>query len=45
MIDGDLEMTESVGMSLYLVDVYGPSELKVENDESDYGEYLNWLSH
>ena len=45
MIDGDLEMTESVGMSQYLVDVYGPSELKVEKDESDYGEYLNWLSH
>ena len=39
MIDGDLEMTESVGMSQYLVDVYGPSELKVEKDESDYGEY------
>ena len=24
MIDGNLEMTESVGMSQYLVDVYGP---------------------
>ena len=45
MIDGELEMTESVGMSQYLVDVYGPSELKVKKDESDYGEYLNWLSH
>ena len=45
MIDGDVRMTESVGMSQYFVDTYGPTDLKVNVDEADYGNYLNWLSH
>ena len=45
MIDGDVRMTESVGMSQYFVDTYGPTDLKVNVDEVDYGNYLNWLSH
>ena len=45
MIDGDVRMTESVGMSQYFVDTYGPTDLKVNIDEADYGNYLNWLSH
>jgi len=45
MIDGDVRMTESVGMSQYFVDTYGPTDLKVNVDEADYANYLNWLSH
>ena len=45
MIDGSIKMTESVAMSQYIVDKYGPSKLKVDNTEDDYGSYLNWLHH
>ena len=45
MIDGEVHMTESVAMSQYMVDKYGPSDLKVSSNEDDYGNYLNWLSH
>ena len=45
MIDGDVHMTESVGMSQYFVEKYGPTNLKVGIDEADYGNYLNWLAH
>ena len=45
MIDGEVHMTESVAMSQYMVDKYGPSDLKVSSNEEDYGNYLNWLSH
>jgi glutathione S-transferase len=45
MIDGEVHMTESVAMSQYMVDKYGPSDLKVTSNEDDYGNYLNWLSH
>ena len=45
MIDGNTKMTESVGISQYLVDKYGPTDLKVNVDEEDYGAYLNWLTH
>lgn len=42
-VDGDLTMTESSGICQYIVDRCGPTELKVDVDESAYGEYLNWL--
>jgi len=42
-IDGDSVLTESTAICQYLVDVYGPSDLKVKVDEPAYGEYLNWL--
>ena len=45
LIDGDVEMTESVAMCQYLVDKYCPTDLKVNVDEEDYGAYLNWLTH
>jgi len=45
MIDGSIKMTESVAMSQYIVNKYGPSKLKVDNTEDDYGNYLNWLYH
>ena len=45
MIDGDVKMTESVSMSQYLVEKYGPTDLRVMPDEPDYPAYLNWLFH
>ena len=45
LIDGEVEMTESVAMCQYLVDFYGPTDLKVVIDEPDYHHYLNWLAH
>jgi len=41
--DGDVEMTESAGISQYLVERHGPTDLAVGVDEPDYGLYLNWL--
>ena len=43
--DEDVRMTESVGMCLYLVEKYGPTDLAVKPDEKDYHLYLNWLTH
>jgi glutathione S-transferase len=40
--DGDLTMTESSGICHYLVDKYGPTDLKVDVDDPAYGEFLNW---
>ena len=45
MVDGSIKMTESVAMSQYLVDRYGPSKLQVNKTEDEYGNYLNWLHH
>lgn len=41
--DNIIQMTESAGISQYLVDRYGPSTLGVEPSEVGYGGYLNWL--
>ncbi|MCW9034308.1 MAG: glutathione S-transferase family protein [Rhodospirillales bacterium] len=43
MIDGDVEMSESAGISQYLVDTYGPTPLGLKPGDKDYGIYLNWL--
>jgi glutathione S-transferase len=45
LIDGEVEMTESVAMCQYLADLYGPTDLKVNSDEQDYHHFLNWLAH
>ena len=45
MIDGDVKMTESVGISQYFVEKYGPSDLQVQPNENDYPAYINWLYH
>jgi glutathione S-transferase len=42
-IDGDVQMTESAGISEYLANKYGPTDLVVTPDETAYGEYLNWV--
>lgn len=41
--DNLVSMTESTGISQYLVDKYGPTDLAVMSSEPAYGEYLNWL--
>ena len=43
LIDGDVHMTESAGISQYLVDCYGPTPLGLTAADPDYGAYLNWL--
>lgn len=43
MVDGDVKMTESAGISQYLVEKYGPTDLAVPLDDPEYGTYLNWL--
>lgn len=42
-VDGETEMTESAGISQYLVDVYGPTDLSLKPGDKEYGAYLNWL--
>ena len=41
--DNIIQMTESAGISQYLVERYGSSTLAVEPSEVGYGGYLNWL--
>ena len=36
LIDEDIKMTESVAMTQYLVEKYGPTDLRVMPDEKDY---------
>ena len=45
MIDGNVQMTESVAICQYLVEKYGPTDLQVKPNEKDYPVYLNWLFH
>ena len=45
LVDGSVKMTESVAISQYLVEKYGPTDLQVTPDEEDYPNYLNWLFH
>ena len=42
-VDGGLTMTESSGICHYLAERHGPTPLRVDPAEPDYGEYLNWL--
>jgi glutathione S-transferase len=42
-VDEGHTMTESSGICHYLVERYGPTELKVDVDDPEYPDYLNWL--
>ena len=42
-VDGDVRMTESSGICHYLVERYGPTSLRVDPSDPEYGAYLNWL--
>lgn len=44
-VDGDTQMTESVGICQYLVDRYGPGDIALAPRDEEYGAYLNWLHH
>lgn len=43
--DGDIEMTESVGICQYLIDHYQRYDFGLEPSHPEYGAYLNWLHH
>ncbi len=43
--DGDVEMTESSGICLYLVERYSRYDLGLPSNHAEYGDYLNWLFH
>lgn len=42
---GEVEMTESSGICLYLVETWKHAELSVPVGHAEYGDYLNWLFH
>ncbi|MFW2851208.1 glutathione S-transferase family protein [Sphingomonas sp. TX0543] len=43
LIDGDVRMSESTAMCLYLTEKYGPTPLAISAAESGYANFLNWL--
>jgi len=43
LTDGDERIFESIAIMQYVMGRYGPTELDVKPDESDYGTYLQWL--
>ena len=43
--DGDVEMTESSGICLYLVEQYQRFDFGLRVSDPGYGDYLNWLFH
>ena len=42
-VDGEITMTESSGICLYLVERYRQYDFGLEPDHPEYGNYLNWL--
>lgn len=42
---GEISMTESTGICLYLVERFKQHEFGLEVDHPEYGDYLNWLFH
>lgn len=43
--DGEVEMTESSGICLYLVEKYQRFDFGLKATDPAYGDYLNWLFH
>lgn len=42
-VDGEISMTESSGICLYLVEKYQQHQLGLTPDHPEYGDYLNWI--
>jgi len=42
-VDGEVRMTESSAICLYLTSRYGPTSLQLAEDERDHASFLNWL--
>lgn len=45
LMDGDVKMTESCAIPMYLTEKYGPSDLALKPDHPDYAAYLNFICH
>jgi glutathione S-transferase len=43
MTDGDVTMIESVAMMIYIMSIYGPTDLDVKPHEPGYAAYLQFL--
>jgi len=43
LVDGDVTLTESTAMALYLSEKYGPTNLTLSPMDPDYGLFVNWL--
>ena len=43
LVDGNVRMTESGAMCLYLATRYGPTPLALAAGEPDFPQFLNWL--
>ncbi|MFN9847290.1 glutathione S-transferase family protein [Phenylobacterium sp.] len=43
LTDGATTLTESTGICHYLAETHGPTPLRVDPSEADYGAYINWL--
>lgn len=43
MVDGDVQMIESVAMMIYIMAKHGPTELEVKPNERGYADYLQFL--
>lgn len=44
-VDGEVRMTESSGICLYLVERYQRYDFGLQASHAEYGDYLNWLFH
>ena len=42
-VDGETRMTESPAICHYLVERYGPTPLRIDPEDAEYGAFLNWL--
>ena len=43
LVEGDVTLTESTAMALYLAEKHGPTNLTLGPSDPDYGLFLNWL--
>ncbi|MEZ5994227.1 MAG: glutathione S-transferase family protein [Hyphomonadaceae bacterium] len=41
--DGDVRMTESIAIMMYVMEKYGPTELAVKPQEAGYADYLQYM--